>query len=185
MRKLLMAVVALMLMLGGSASMVAAQDAATPEAGGADEPAAVGDTSFSRGLDAPATYLTDRGGAVATLTVVDVERGWAGYGEYYAPDPGVEYVAVTFEVSVVSSGNLVVKPFDFSLVDGGGRNNSRSYVSVDDASSDVLFEDDAAVASGETAEMTLVFELYEDVPLGFFVWQPTGGILILVDLTEI
>lgn len=183
MRKLLMGVVALMMMLGGSASIAMAQEAGTPEP--ADASAEIGETSFSRGLDAPATYFTDRGDPVATLSVVEIERGWDEYDKYNEPDAGSEYVAVTFEISVVSRGNMVVKPFDFSLVDGIGHNNSRSYVRAVEGSSTELFEDDAAVASGETTELTLIFDLYEESPLGYFIWQPSGGIIILVDLTEV
>ena len=188
MRKILTALFALMLMLGSTASIAMAQADATPAAG-SDEGAAVavesGQTSFAKGLDAEATYFSERGDPVATLTVIDIERGWQDYGKYYEPDPGVEYVAVTFEISVVSRGNLVAKPYDFSLIDSLGRNNSRSYVSPDEDSGAVIFEDDAAIASGETAEMTVIFELYEESQMGYFMWQPNSGIIIMVDLTEV
>jgi len=183
MRKLLTAIFALMLMLGSTASIAMAQS--TPEASADSSAAAISETSFAKGLNAPATYFSERGDPVATMTVVDIERGWQDYGEYYAPDPGVEYVAVTFEISVVSRGNLVVEPYDFSLIDGIGRNNSRSWVDAADNSSVELFEDDAAVASGETAELTIIFEVYEETPLGYFMWQPSSGIIIMVDLTEV
>ncbi|HWV24208.1 MAG TPA: hypothetical protein VNZ58_08455, partial [Thermomicrobiales bacterium] len=114
MRKLLTAIFALMLMLGSTASIAMAQS--TPEASADSSAAAISETSFAKGLNAPATYFSERGDPVATMTVVDIERGWQDYGEYYAPDPGVEYVAVTFEISVVSRGNLVVEPYDFSLI---------------------------------------------------------------------
>lgn len=185
MRRLLTALFALMLMLGSSASIAMAQDDATPADGGEDVAAPAGETSFAKGLDAEATYFSERGDPVATLKVVDIERGWQDYGEYYEPDPGVEYVAVTFEVSVVSRGNLVVEPYDFSLIDGIGRNNSTSYADASEDSGVVLLEDDAAVASGETAEFTVIFEVYEETPLGYFMWQPDSGIIIMIDLTEV
>jgi hypothetical protein len=188
MRKILTALFALMLMLGSSASIAMAQTESTPAAVEDEDAAASaegGDTSFAKGLDAEAMYFSERGDPVASLTVTDIERGWQDYGEYYEPDPGVEYVAVTFEISVVSRGNLVAEPFDFSLIDGIGRNNSRSYVSPDEASGVEIFEDDAAVASGETAEMTIVFEVYEETQLGYFMWQPDSGIIIMIDLTEV
>lgn len=185
MRKLIMALFALMLMLGSSASIAMAQTGGTPEAAESEAVATGGDTSFAKGLDAEAIYFSERGDPVASLTVVDVERGWQDFGKYYEPEPGVEYVAVTFEISVVSRGNLVVKPYDFSLIDSIGRNNSRSYVSPEEGSGVEIFEDDAAVASGETAEMTVLFELYEESQMGYFMWQPASGIIIMVDLTEI
>jgi hypothetical protein len=58
-------------------------------------------------------------------------------------------------------------------------------VSPDEASGVEIFEDDAAVASGETAEMTIVFEVYEETQLGYFMWQPDSGIIIMIDLTEV
>lgn len=183
MRKMLTAIFAIMLMLGGSASVALAQGASTPEAASATPE--LGDTSFSKGFDAPATYFSERGDPVATLAVVDIERGWQDYGEYDAPDPGVEYVAITFDVSVVSRGNMVVKARDFSLIDGIGRNNSRSWTRADESSGVELFREDVAVASGETSELTMVFDIYEETQLGYFMWQPSSGIIIMVDLTEI
>lgn len=185
MRKLIVSLFALMLMLGSSASIAMAQTGGTPEAAESGSMSTGGDTSFAKGLDAEAIYFSERGDPVASLTVLDIERGWQDYGKYYEPDPGVEYVAVTFEISVVSRGNLVVKPYDFSLIDSIGRNNSRSYVSPEEGSGAEIFEDDAAVASGETAEMTVVFELYEESQLGYFMWQPASGIIIMIDLTEV
>lgn len=185
MRKFLTAFFALMLLLGSSASVAMAQDAATPEASADGAAAEGGETSFAKGIDAPATYFSERGDPVATLTVTDVQRGWQDYGEYDAPDPGVEYVAVTFEISVISRGNLVAEPYDFSLIDGIGRNNSRSYASAAENSGVQLFEEDSAIASGETSQMTLVFEIYEATPLGYFMWQPDSGIIVMVDLTDI
>ncbi|HVL23667.1 MAG TPA: DUF4352 domain-containing protein [Thermomicrobiales bacterium] len=184
MRKLLLALCALFFMVGGSASVAMAQADATPAA---DEPAAgaAGDTAFARGLDAPATYFAENGSPVATVTVSDVERGWQDFGEYYEPDPGVEYVAVTFQVESVSKSNLVVKAYDFSLLDGFGRNNSRSYVDAAEGSDVQLLDDDVAVASGETAEFTVVFELFEDTEIGYFMWQPDSGVIVLVDLSEV
>lgn len=178
MRKVLMAVLALMLTLGGSASLVTAQETATPEV-----PAA-GDAPVASDPDLSATYFTDRGAPIATLTIVDVERGWQEYSDRDVPSPGVEYVAVTFEVAVVSRGALEVKPNDFSMIDGIGRNNDRSRVRIAEESDAQLFEDAAAVASEEVGEFTLVFEAYEDTSLGYFMWQPERNVVVLVDLGE-
>lgn len=181
MRKFVMALMALMMMLGSGATVAMAQDA-TPEA----ETATSGEMSaFAEGLEAPATYFSDRGDPVTTITVLDVERGWQDYGEYYDPDPGIEYVAVTFAVENLSRGNIIVEPYDFSMLDGFGRNNSRSYVSVDEESGVEIFEDDTAIASGESVELTIVFELYEETEVGMFMWQPDSGIIVIVDLRDV
>lgn len=190
MRTLLATLMAIVLLFGSAASVALAQDAATPEAAGTPEAgdgdvATGGENSFAKGIDAEATYFSERGDPIATLKVVDVERGWKEYDEFTEPDPGVEYVAITFEVSSVGDDNTVVKPFDFSLIDGIGRNNSSAFVQVADDSDVELFEDDAAVAAGESTEFVLVFQVFEEIPLGYFMWQPDSGIIILVDLTEI
>ena len=190
MRTLMAAVMAIVMMFGSAATVAFAQDAATPEpagtpeAGGGDV-AKGGETSFAKGIDAEATYFSERGDPIATLKVVDIERGWQEYDEFTEPDPGVEYLAVTFEVTSVGDDNVVVEAFGFSLIDGIGRNNSSAYVQVADDSDVELFEDDAAVAAGESTELVLIYQVFEEVPLGYFMWQPDSGIIILVDLTEI
>lgn len=179
MRKFVMALLALVMMIGSGATVAMAQDA-TPDAAPSGEASA-----FAQGLDAPATYFSDRGDPVTNITVLDVERGWQDYGEYYDPDPGIEYVAVTFKVENLSRGNIIVEPYDFSMLDGFGRNNSRSYVSVDEDSGVEIFEDDTAIASGESVELTIVFELYEETEIGMFMWQPDSGIIVIVDLRDV
>lgn len=183
MRTLTAALLAIVMLFGSAASIAVAQDAGTPEA--VDDAAAGGETSFAKGLDAEATFFSERGDPIATVKVVDVERGWEEYDEFSEPDSGVEYVAVTFEVASVGDDNTVVEPFDFSLIDGIGRNNSSAFVQVADDSDVELFEDDAAVAAGETTELVLVYQVFEEIPLGYFLWQPDSGIIIVVDLTEI
>jgi hypothetical protein len=177
----LMALMALVMMVGTTATVAMAQGNATPEAG----TASTEDTAFGVGLDSPATYFSDRGDAVTRITVVDIERGWQEYGEYYEPDPGIEYVAVTFTVENLSRSNIIVEPYDFSMLDGWGRNNSRSWVSVDEESGVQIFEEDTALASGETAELTIIFELFEETEIGYFMWQPDSGIIVMVDLRDV
>jgi hypothetical protein len=164
-------------------SGIAAQDASTPEAEA--DAAPTGESAISRGLDAPAVFFSERGDPIATVSVLDVERGWEDYGEFYEPERGAEYVAVTFEVNVVDSSNLVLEAYDFSLVDSFGRNNSRAFVDVAEGSDTVVFDEDVAVASGETAEVLVIFQVYEDADLGFFMWQPDSGVIVAVDLTEV
>jgi hypothetical protein len=181
MRKFLVTLLALLTMIASGATVATAQDA-TPQA----DTASPGDpTALSEGYDAPATYFSDRGDAITTITVLDVERGWQDYGRYYDPDPGVEYVAVTFAVENLSRGNIIVKPYDFSMLDAFGRNNSRSYVSVDEESGAQVFDEDTAVASGETIELVVIFALYEQTEIAMFMWQPDSGIIVMVDLRDV
>lgn len=182
MRKMFTALLALFMLIGSTASVAMAQDA-TP---GADEPVAPsgGETAFASGIGEPAAYFSERGDAIALITVTDVERGWQDYGEYYEPDPGYEYVAVTFEIENLARNNMIAEPFDFSMLDELGRNNSRSYVSPDEASGVTIFEDDTAIASGETVELTIIFELYEQTETAALMWQPDSGIIVMVDLRD-
>lgn len=181
MRKFLTALMALLMLIGSTATAAVAQEA-TPEG----EASAPGEpTAFAEGFGAPATYFSDRGDAVTTITVTDLERGWQDYGEFYEPDPGIEYVAVTFEVENLSRNNIIVETYDFSMLDALGRNNSASYVSPDEDSGVEIFEEDAAVASGETVELTIVFEMYEETEVGYFLWQPDSGIIVMVDLRNV
>ena len=40
-----------------------------------------GETAFAGGIGEPAAYFSERGDAIALITVTDVERGWQDYGE--------------------------------------------------------------------------------------------------------
>jgi hypothetical protein len=180
MRKFLMTLIALMTVIASGATVATAQQATPgPETASSGAPVAL-----AEGFDAPATYFSDRGDAITTITVLDVERGWQDYGRYYDPDPGVEYVAVTFAVENLSRGNIIVKPYDFSMLDAFGRNNSRSYVSVDEDSGARIFEEDTTVASGEAVELVIIFALYEQTEIAMFMWQPDSGIIVMVDLRD-
>jgi elongation factor P hydroxylase len=185
MKKFLVAFFALVFLMGGSASVAMAQADATPAAG-EDEPVQVEDaggaTASATGLDAPATYFAANGSEVATVKVVGVERGWQDFGEYYEPDAGVEYIAVTFEIEAVSRGNVPVESYDFSMLDAFGFNNSSSFLEAAEDSEVQLLEEDTSLASGESGEFTLVFEVFEGTELGFFMWQPDSGVIVLVNL---
>ena len=135
-----------------------------------------------KGLDAPATSFAANGSEVATVMATSVERGWQDVAGFYEPDPDTEHVAITFEIESVSSSNPVVASYDFPLLDAMGVNTSRSFVKAAEDSRTQLMEDDVAVASGETVEMTLVFELFEGTELGYVMWQPDSGIILLIDL---
>jgi hypothetical protein len=182
MRKMRSLLLVLALLVAGSASVVLAQDAATPAS---DTAGAAGETAFARGLDAPAIYFSDRGDTVATMTVVEVERGWQDYSDYAVPETGKEYVLVTVEVEMMSRGGLVLSPYAFQLFDGYGYMNATAWGEAAEDADVELFLSDVTVASGETAEVVVVFQVYEGAPLGYLLWQPGGGIGTLIDLTEV
>lgn len=178
MRKLLTAMFAMVFLIAGTATATMAQ--ATPEAGGGE----ASGTAYADGLNQGATYFDERGDAQAVLSVTDVERGWDGYDEYSEPDRGYEYVLVTFTVEVVGPENLTVEQYGFSLVDSLGLNNNAAYAQAADNADVELFEEDAAVASGETFEASMVFQVFTDADLGFLMWQPDSGLVVLVNISE-
>jgi predicted heme/steroid binding protein len=141
-------------------------------------------SAVATGTGSPVTWTDERGNQVATMQVTNVENDWQGYGEYYAPERGYIYVAVTFEVTNTSESSLIVGAYDFSMMDAEGRNNGRSFASVAEDSDEQLFEEDAALADGETVELKQVFEVPNAVPAAAFIWQPDSGILLVVDVSE-
>ena len=185
MRRMLTMLLAALFLFGGSASVVMAAQAddATPEAGGDAAGVADGATAFATGLNDDATYFAANGAEVALLRVTDVERDWQDYGEFYEPEPGIEYVAITFEVENISNRNITVGAYDFSLLDTLGMNNSTSFADAAEGADVELLSEDVTVASGDTVERTVIFELFEGTDLGYFLWQPDSGIILLVDLT--
>jgi hypothetical protein len=177
MRKLL-AVLGAMLLLGGSAIGVMAQDA-TPaagvDAGNAADPA-IGDT---------VTYIDESGNPMATVTIDDVERGWKDFGEYDEPDAGNEYVAMTVTVtSEVGRGSLEVSDFDFSLQDSDGFLWGTAYADAAEGVEIVPLEDDLNLASGESATFLVVFQVLEGQQLTHVFWQPDSGRLLTLASLE-
>jgi hypothetical protein len=172
MRKLL-AVLGAMLMLSVSAIGAMAQDA-TPAAGtatatGAIDPA-IGDT---------VVYLDAAGNPAANVTIDNVQRGWADYGEFDEPSVGVEYIAFTVTVeSVTASGAIEVSDFDFTLQDANGYLWGTSFADAAEGAEITPLDDDVLLASGESTTFLVVFEVVAGTPLAHLFWQPDSGRLI-------
>lgn len=145
--------------------------------GGAEHAAVVS------GLNAPATWTDDRGNPVATFEVTGINQNWEDYGEYYEPERGMVYVAIDFTVTNVSGSNLIVEPYDFTLIDTTGMNNGNSFVDAAEGSAPI-FSEDTALAAGESYEGTIVFSMLADMQPAVFSWQPDSGLLHFVNLTE-
>lgn len=159
---------------------VMAQDASTPAAeapisAGAVDPA-VGDV---------ATYVDVSGNPIAEATIDQVVRDWQDYGEFYEPDPGVEYVAFTITInSVINRGAVEVGDFDFSLQDSGGFLLGTSFVDAAEGVEPAPLDDDLNLASGESATFLVVFEVLQDQELAHLYWQPDSGRLITLASLE-
>lgn len=177
MRKLLLAILAMMFVMGGSASLVAtAQDDATPEGEGeAVESAnpidpAIGDT---------VTYYGANGDPVGEITVTEITRNWEDYDEFEEPEPGTEYVAFTIEVeSLTSRGAIDVDPYRFSLQTPSGFVYSTAFAQgVEDLEPAVISES-TSLAEGETLEGLLIFQVFADEELAHLFWAPDSGLLL-------
>jgi len=184
MRKLL-AMVGALLIFGLSAFGVMAQDTATPAASpvAADAQASAG--SIDPALGGTAVYVDVSGNPVANVTIDNAERNWQDFGEFYEPDPGVEYVAFAVTVeSVVSRGAVEVSDFDFTLQDSDGFLWRTSYVDVAEGVELTPLDDDLLLATGESFTFLVVFEVLQDQELAHIFWQPDSGRLITLASLE-
>lgn len=176
MRKLFAILFALLFMMGGSAAAVAAQGtpAATPSAGsstaGTVDPKVGGE----------AIYYSKNDKKIATISVTKVERPWKGFGKYEEPDPGTEYVGVTIKVDNVSSSNVKVQAYDFSLQDAHGHLLGRAYTQGKENADVIPLQDDLVVKAGKSETFLIVFKVDQDTELAHVFWQPDGGILVTV-----
>ncbi len=176
MRKLFALLFALLFMTGGSAAVVAAQGtpAATPSAGSG----AAGTVDPQVGEQA--IYYSKNDKKIATVSVTKVERPWKDFGKYEEPDPGTEYVGITIKVANVSSGNVKVQAYDFSLQDAHGHLLGRAYAQGKENADVIPLQDDLVIKDGESETFLLVFKVDQDTELAHLFWQPDGGILVTV-----
>lgn len=176
MKRLFFALLAMLMLGGSSVAAVTAQDA-TPDIGdlagtaGEGNPVdpAIGDT---------VTFYDEEGDATGTVTVQSIERGWEDFDEYYEPEDGTEYVAFVITVeSTIARGAFDVENYDFNLQTASGQFWSPSYASSETAEPPLL-EDTVSLASGDSEEFTVVFQVYEGEQLAHLFWQPDSGVLI-------
>jgi hypothetical protein len=179
MRKLLISLMAMFFLLGGSAAAVTAQDA-TPDP--ADLQELSGETSGTNPID-PAigdsvTFYGEDGNSAGILTVNSIERGWSDYDEYYEPEDGAEYVAFTMTVeSTIERGAIDIEAYDFSLQTASGFLWGRAFTSSETAEPPIL-DDTVSLAKGDSEEFTVVFQVLEGEELAHLYWQPDSGVLI-------
>lgn len=143
----------------------------------------IADGSFAQGFGAPATWTDDRGNPVGTLEITEIEEDWTDYDEYSQPERGQVYKAVHFTVTNVSDSSLIIGPYDFTLLDNGGVNNSRAWATAAASSDAILFEDDVPLAAGESYEGVMIFAMYNDLEPVAVIWQPDYSIYNVVLLT--
>jgi ABC-type oligopeptide transport system substrate-binding subunit len=183
MRKMLFALLATLLFMGSSATLVAtAQDDATPEPDAQSAPS--GTNPIDPRVGDEVTFYTEDGDEAGIATVTGIERGWEEYDEFQEPEDGTEYVAFTITIeSTISRGAIDVSAYDFSLQTAAGYLWSNAYASSETTEPPVL-EDDVSLASGDSEEFTVIFQVYEDEELAHLFWQPDSGVLLTIAQLE-
>ncbi|MBA2246740.1 MAG: hypothetical protein H0W23_01315 [Chloroflexia bacterium] len=181
MRSLVVALVAMLFLIGSPSSMaMIAQDDATPE-GDREETEATNpvDPEFGDTV----TYFGKNGDPVGTIVVTGITRNWEDYGEFEEPDPGVEHIAFTIEVeSLTARGAIDLDPFRFTLQAPSGFFYNTAYAQgAEDVEPPVLRER-VSLAGGETLETQVIFEVLEGEELAHLFWMPEGAFLTVAQL---
>lgn len=173
MRKLLYALIAMLMLFASGSSLVAAQDDGTPEDDESDV-VAEGVNPVDPAIGDTVTWIDDRGNPLAAVTVTGLERGWEEYDEFSEPERGYEFVAFTIEVeSLIGRGAIEVYPYGFYLQTTNGGWLSPGYASSETAEPPLLV-DTVSLAKGDSEEFTIVFPVYEEDALAHLMWQPEG-----------
>lgn len=127
------------------------------------------------------SFISESGSEVARLRATEVILDWTEFSEYYVPSPGSQYVAVVVEVTNFGSrGSLIVRADDFRLQDVDGFFYSRSWADAAEGSQLVPSESEVGVASGQTEQLVLVYEVLTGVELSHLFWQPDYERLLTV-----
>lgn len=186
MRKFLVGLLALLMLVGSSAGVMAAQD---DEATPADEggTAASGEVNpRDPQIGDPVTYYSEEGDPVAAFTVTGVEAGWEGYDEFSEPPAGSQYVAISISVeNLTERSTFDVSQYRFSVQDNYSYFWGSPYVSVEEDLDPPLLESDLSLEGEATEEFSLVFLVYEDIGLNYLYYSDSGVLMTLVDLSEI
>lgn len=182
MRKVLLALLAMMFLMGGSASLVAtAQDDATPDA--ESEEAVESANPVDPAIGDTVTYYGQNGEPVGEITVTEITRNWEDFGEYEEPDPGIEYIAFTIEVeSLTSRGAIDVDPYRFTLQTPAGFLYRTTYAQGAEGLEPAVLTESTSLAGGETLEALVIFEVFADEELAHLFWNPEGAFLTLANL---
>ena len=153
--------------------------------------AAPGGTTGSEGATAPeesgevATVFDDSGNAVATITAGASEIGFSDYEEGNDPEAGNEYVRLLVTVeSLITEGTFGISVGDFILQDNNGFVTTAENVpTASEAEADEDITEEADLASGESVDLTLTFEVVSSVGPQSVFYSPDDD--RLVDVAEL
>jgi hypothetical protein len=213
MRKFLVAMFAMLFLLGSSAGIVVAQtddDDATPDSdadtvqvddstpdkdeNADDEDADTDEDDATASADAnpvnpqmgdAVTYFASNGDPQLTFTVTDAFRDWDEYDEYSEPDRGVTYLAIELEIENISDDGFEIDPYRFGLQDAQGFFFGNAYVSPAEETSTEVLTESVIVDGGETWEGVIIFEVFDNQELRNLYWNESGILLTLGDLSEV
>jgi hypothetical protein len=133
----------------------------------------------------PATVYDDDGNEVASITVSTIEPSWGDYGDDDAPDEGMEYVRATVQIdSMQTDGTFDVAIDDFVLQDNHGSLTTAANVpTAEQADSGEDVTTDAELASGESVELALTFQVTANVGPQSIFYHPSDD--VLVDVADV
>jgi len=176
MRRLFAVLFAALLLMGGSASLVAAQEASpAPSDGGAVDPA-LGDT---------VTVVDTRGNEFVAATATEIIRPWEDFSEFEEPERGTEYVAFLIEFENITDDSVIVGPSEFNLQDEAGFLFRTAFATGEEGVEPAPLTEDLAIDGGESAEALIVFNVFEDVGLAHLFWVPENESGRLVTLAQL
>lgn len=145
---------------------------------------AAAQSSYSSGMNAPATWVDERGNPVASVEVTDVIVDWQEYDEFSTPDRGYIFTVVSFAVTNLTDAPVSAEPYSFSLIDSTGMNISSGWAAAAEDADVVLTEEPVELDAGDSADMTLAFEMYADSTPAMLMWQPDSGRIVMVSIGE-
>lgn len=115
------------------------------------------------------TWTDESGNAIATVTVHGVDRDFRDYEEGW--DPAFGYVYTLVDVSVVNDSEkaIILEAYPFLLIDDHGNRYNR--LNLNSAGVET-FDDDLALAPGESAEFSLAYAVPAHASVSLFAWNP-------------
>lgn len=132
-----------------------------------------------------ATIYDDSGNPVAEVTMLGSESAWGDYEDGNDPEAGREYLRVTVSVaSSISEGTFGVNIDDFILQDNNGFVTTAENVpTAAQAEAEEEITEEVDLASGESVELALTFEVVSSVGPQSIFYRPEDD--RLVDIAEV
>ncbi len=121
------------------------------------------------GIGDAVTWTDESGATIASATIFRVEEDFRGYDPGWEPQFGYQYVLVEASVVNESDQSIIVEPYPFQLVDDYGDRHNYLNLGSDEVET---FYNDLALASGESAEITLGYQIPSHATPSLLTWNP-------------